>query len=108
MAKRGSPEWRENIRRSKLKSPSLEIGAVHFHVRKQRTGRCSNCGKVGRTDMAYKHHPAPYTRNPDDYHELCRSCHKTLYPQSPETKAKIAESVRRVRAERFWSSRSYP
>jgi hypothetical protein len=106
MAKRGSPEWRENVRQSKLKNPSTGYAAIHHTIRQQRIGRCSNCGREGcRTEMAYKHHPAPYTREPTDYHELCRICHMTLYPPSEETKAQISASMKRVRAERFWSSR---
>jgi hypothetical protein len=105
MAQRGSPEWRENIRRAKSRDPSMGYAAIHFAIRKLRTGMCSHCGKEGWTDMAYKHHPLPYTRSPDDFHELCRSCHKTLYPPSAETRQQISTTMKRVRAERFWSSR---
>jgi hypothetical protein len=40
-----------------------------------KAGRCSECGREGKTDYAYKHHPQPHTRNIEDYDELCRSCH---------------------------------
>lgn len=40
-----------------------------------KVGACEDCGKVGKTDYAFLWHPKEHTRNPDDYVELCRSCH---------------------------------
>lgn len=40
--------------------------------------KCDQCSRLGKTDFAFLHHPAPYTRNRDDYIELCRSCHKRM------------------------------
>ena len=40
------------------------------------TGTCKECGSdASRTERAFRLHPAPYTRDPRDYRELCRRCH---------------------------------
>ena len=44
---------------------------AHFPLR----GVCSDCGAEKRTHRAYRLHPKPYTKNPDDYIELCPKCH---------------------------------
>jgi hypothetical protein len=41
-------------------------------------GRCERCFKSGKTDRAFLRYPRPYTRDPLDYIELCRSCHMTF------------------------------
>lgn len=38
-------------------------------------GVCERCSAEGRTDFAFRKHPAPYTRDRADYEELCRRCH---------------------------------
>jgi hypothetical protein len=53
--------------------------AIHKWLNAQypKTGVCEECEQqASRTHYAYKHHPKPYTRNRDDYRELCTSCHK--------------------------------
>lgn len=40
-----------------------------------KTHVCETCGKEGKTDFSFRWHPKPYTRNRNDYRELCRSCH---------------------------------
>ncbi len=57
-------------------SPSEQYFAVHAHMRKYhpRVGRCEYCARVGATEYATK--VKPWTRNRDDYFELCRRCHK--------------------------------
>jgi len=49
--------------------------AIHEWVRrnKTRTGRCSNCGKSGRTEWSNVAHS--YRRELADYGELCHQCH---------------------------------
>jgi hypothetical protein len=39
-----------------------------------KTGICEQCGKLGDTDYA-KIEGREYTRNREDYQELCRKCH---------------------------------
>ena len=42
-----------------------------------RSGVCEWCGRVGKTEYAnLREHE--YTRNREEYAELCRSCHKTF------------------------------
>lgn len=49
--------------------------AVHHWVkkRKQKTGRCSECGEERYTEWSNVDHK--YKRNLDDYIELCKPCH---------------------------------
>ena len=53
---------------------------MHTWVRKNfvKSGVCSKCGKEGKTDRAFLRHPEPYTRNIEDYAEMCRSCHMRM------------------------------
>jgi hypothetical protein len=64
-----SPQW---------KGDAASKEAKHMWVRRHYpvTGRCDECGATGRTQYAFKHHPADYTRNRDDYRELCVTCHR--------------------------------
>lgn len=60
-------------------------------------GTCEQCGKQGRTEFAYQHHPAPYTRNRADYREMCRSCHLRFDRPNglpAEARARMAASKR--------------
>jgi hypothetical protein len=54
--------------------------ALHTWLRRHfpKTGTCETCGTAGRTEYAFKHHPAPHTRNRDDYSELCPKCHRAF------------------------------
>lgn len=36
------------------------------------------CGAEGKTQYAFKRHPAPYTRNRRDYIEVCIPCHVAM------------------------------
>lgn len=57
--------------------------AIHTWLRKQhpKTGTCEECGaNVGAegqhgTHYAFRHHGTPYTRDREDYRELCPACH---------------------------------
>jgi uncharacterized protein YlaI len=64
----------------KYKNPNwigneLKKAPIHVWLRRNYKfeNKCSICGKVGRVDLASKKHI--YTRNPQDYQLLCRSCH---------------------------------
>lgn len=66
-----NPNWKGD--------PSLK--ATHSFLRRNfpKTGICEGCGSEAlRTDYAFLHHPAPYTRDRSDYRELCRPCHAKL------------------------------
>jgi hypothetical protein len=39
-------------------------------------GRCSRCGKKGKTEWAFLRWPERYTKIASDYAEMCRSCHQ--------------------------------
>ena len=55
------------------------IDAMHRWIKKRhpKTGVCEECQKSNTlTHYAFKRHPEPYTRNRNDYRELCTSCHK--------------------------------
>lgn len=61
-------------------SDSTKREALHQWLVKHhpKAGHCEECGREGKTDYAFKHHPAPHTRDIADYRELCRSCHFKL------------------------------
>jgi hypothetical protein len=74
--------------------------AIHLWllVKHPKTGVCERCGREARTDHAYKHHPLPYTRNREDYEELCRSCHKLQhYADKPHSTTPGALAQRKWR-----------
>lgn len=79
-----SPEARNKIRTSKLgernpmwKGDEASAGSLHewLIVNYPKTGVCESCGAEGPTDHAFDHRLGRYTRNREDYSELCRSCH---------------------------------
>ncbi len=53
------------------------VSAIHTWLRKRYplSGVCSRCGGEKWTERAFLRWPKPYTRDPDDYEEMCRSCH---------------------------------
>lgn len=55
---------------------STGYSAVHVHLRKHfpKRGICDECGRARRTDYALIK-GREYSRNREDYRELCRSCH---------------------------------
>ncbi len=70
---------------SRAKIPGRPISskapaAIHLWLRKHhpKTGRCDECGRKSKTDLAFLHHPRPHTRNREDYLELCRKCHRKM------------------------------
>jgi hypothetical protein len=52
---------------------------IHVYVNRTypKSGICEECGAVGKTDYASLTLHS-YTRNREDYAELCRSCHQLL------------------------------
>ena len=64
---------------------------VHQHLRShhKKTGVCDFCKEEKRTQNAKKH-DREYTRNIEDYHELCYSCHNR-YDCTDEKRAKISK-----------------
>jgi hypothetical protein len=84
-AMRGLPKSREHARnagvarRGKFGNPSGRK-AVHNWLNKwhPRKGICTDCGADGQTGYAFLRHPEPYTRNLDDYRELCVPCHRAM------------------------------
>jgi hypothetical protein len=64
-------------RKGKFRSDAPKT--IHTYLRRTypKTGICESCGRVGRTDYAsITLHE--YTRNREDYAELCRTCHQLL------------------------------
>lgn len=55
---------------------SNKYNAVHKWLRENfpKSGRCEQCGVEGKTHYAAKDHNN-YTRNREDYMELCSRCH---------------------------------
>lgn len=51
---------------------------AHLNLHYPKSGVCDECGCEGKTDYAFLRHPAPHTRDRDDYAELCRSCHMSF------------------------------
>lgn len=43
-----------------------------------KSGRCETCGREGKTEYAFLHHPQKHTRSRVDYRELCVRCHNRL------------------------------
>ena len=55
---------------------NVSYKSLHYYVkaRKKKPSKCSWCGKV--TDfLDLANTSGKYTRNPDDYEYICRSCH---------------------------------
>ena len=71
--------------RRKPTSPHRVISIHNFLRRRNpKTGVCRLCGKevgaTGRsgTHYAFLRHPEPHTTDPEDYIEVCPSCHKKM------------------------------
>ena len=79
-----------------------EVGysGIHRWLQKHypKTGTCDECKKRTRTEFALIHGHA-YSRNREDYLELCRQCHarydQTGREHSPETRTKLSEARKR-------------
>ncbi len=63
----GNPHW---------KGEEVKYSSLHCWVRDNFTKNkcCEVCGKIGNTDWSHKTHI--YTRNREEWQELCRSCHQ--------------------------------
>ncbi len=61
-------------------SDTTAPSAIHQWLKKHypKISRCYECGREGKTDLAFRHHPEPHTRNREDYLELCRKCHRKM------------------------------
>ncbi len=65
------------------------------------TGVCEECGEERRTEWAFLRWPEPYTRDRDDYREMCRSCHTNFdYSTGQREKAALAGRTGRSRPSR--------
>jgi hypothetical protein len=63
-----NPNWKGD----EARASALHMWLAGNH---QKTGVCEECGDEAPTDYAFKRHPEPYTRNREDYRELCKRCH---------------------------------
>jgi hypothetical protein len=65
--------------------------AIHKYLRRTypKTGACDECGRRKGTEYALIH-GCSYSRNRQDYRELCKACHRR-YDQSELDWAKVAE-----------------
>jgi hypothetical protein len=73
------PERQMAIAAVNWKGDEASYEAIHMWLSGHfpKSGTCEECGEVtGKTQHAFRRHPEPYTRNRDDYRELCPSCHK--------------------------------
>ena len=93
MAPAGSEQHHENVVRSNYynkvagrNGPSNHPSTIHNWLPSvlPKTGICDECGtdvgttRPGGTEYAFLLHPEPHTRNPNDYREMCPSCHRAL------------------------------
>jgi hypothetical protein len=57
-----------------------EVGRIAAHLwllqTSPKTGICERCGKSAKTHHAFKGENGKWSRNREDYLELCPSCHK--------------------------------
>ena len=60
-----------------FKGEAASLSAIHIWLRRRAplVGVCSRCGERKRTERAFLRWPAPYSRDLDDYAEMCRACH---------------------------------
>jgi hypothetical protein len=81
---------RSGTKSSKYKGDAATKEAKHIWLVKYhpKSGRCEECGETAETQYAFKHHPGPYTRNREDYRELCDPCHRTYdyWMRNPATR----------------------
>lgn len=87
-----TPKMRAAWKRGRAEAhPNWKGDEASYHWKHQwlgkwhpKSGICERCRKnVGTegytgTEWAFLHHPEPHTRNPDDYIELCRKCHRRM------------------------------
>lgn len=68
---------RENEKNPAWRGDEAGSSAVHMWLRRYYpySGVCEECGETKRTEWSFQRWPAPYTRDRDDYRELCRPCH---------------------------------
>jgi hypothetical protein len=87
-------------RAANWKGDEASYRALHGYLCKHysKAGICDECGKPARTDYALIH-GRPYSRNREDYRELCRRCHLRYdlggVKKNPEAIAKVAAGLRR-------------
>jgi hypothetical protein len=72
--------WMRGPRPGAWKEGEVSSAAAHSFLSNHfpRKGVCEECGRRAKTDYSFQRHPEPYTRNREDYRELCRSCHVLL------------------------------
>lgn len=63
------------------KGDAAKKGAIHDWIRRNwgKADHCTNpncLGKSTRFDWSKKDHNTPYTRNIDEYQQICKSCHQ--------------------------------
>lgn len=73
------PEHHAKLVARRRERPATSTVPSNVHAwlarRHKKTGRCEECGRIGKTDFSFQKHPEPHTFNRNDYRELCRSCH---------------------------------
>lgn len=82
-----SEEWKKKIsiansfeKNYMWKGDLADDNSKHTTVRKikKKPLICGICNEIKKLELSFIHHPKPYTRDPNDYIYLCRSCH-TFY-----------------------------
>lgn len=72
--KKGQPQKYAHGGRPLVEFPSYNTVHAYLNMHYPKTGICSQCGAASATDYALIH-GHEYTRDIEDYHELCRRCH---------------------------------
>jgi hypothetical protein len=75
-----SAKARSGSQNGRWRGEAAAKNSIHQWLDRQhpKKGACSDCGREGKTHRAFLRHPESYTRNPDDYRELCSSCHQRM------------------------------
>ena len=70
---------RQGSKNPSYKSDKASAFSLHQYIRRRKPkpnpDLCEECRTGPTYDLAFLLHPQKYTRNPDDYRWLCRSCH---------------------------------
>jgi hypothetical protein len=73
-------QWRAAVTQQGVRIPYGDeyLHTTHWQLLRDelRTGRCSDCGEIGRTDLHHLTYARIGRERPEDVRELCRTCHQ--------------------------------
>jgi hypothetical protein len=93
-------EGQRGSRGNNWKGNEVGYSGLHKYLRQHypKTGICEECGQTARTQYALIH-GRTYSRNREDYRELCRCCHMRYdlggRTVSPEARARMSAGQKR-------------